>query len=143
MELAFREAQSQGRCLSLLMLDLDGFKGVNGQFGQRTGDLLLRSVARRMEGVVPEGAVVARTGSDTFAVLVSPVSGEDEAMEIADRLAATLAIQDRLDERILTFSSGMKRTISIAWALLHDPALAPASVATVKLTGRTYGTRPL
>ena len=41
--------------------------------------------------------------------------------ENIDRVSAILGIQDRLDDKIITFSSGMKQKISIACALIHDP----------------------
>ncbi|GGL04450.1 GGDEF domain-containing protein [Deinococcus radiotolerans] len=54
---------------SLLMLDLDGFKPVNDTYGHAAGDLVLREVARRLQGVAQPDFVPARLGGDEFALL--------------------------------------------------------------------------
>jgi diguanylate cyclase (GGDEF)-like protein/PAS domain S-box-containing protein len=58
--------------IGLLVVDVDEFKGVNDRFGYRIGDLLLRSMPRRIEGAVPGAEMVARTGPDSFAVMLEP-----------------------------------------------------------------------
>jgi diguanylate cyclase (GGDEF)-like protein/PAS domain S-box-containing protein len=69
--------------LSVLYLDLDGFKNVNDAFGHPIGDKLLVAVAERLRRAAPAGDVVARVGGDEFAV-VQLGAGREEA----DRLAA-------------------------------------------------------
>jgi diguanylate cyclase (GGDEF)-like protein len=71
---------------SLLILDLDGFKPVNDQLGHEVGDQLLAQVARRLERVMPHGALLARLGGDEFGALVPGYDG----MEVAVALRATL-----------------------------------------------------
>lgn len=68
--------------VSVLYLDLDGFKLVNDEFGHDAGDQVLVSVAERLEACVPTGALVARLGGDEFAIVVP---GDDGSM--ADALA--------------------------------------------------------
>ena len=74
---------------ALLLLDLDGFKPVNDQFGHETGDLLLREVARRFSRSLPEGALLARLGGDEFGVLIR--GREAETLEVAYALRASLS----------------------------------------------------
>jgi GGDEF domain-containing protein len=57
---------SDGGGLTVLYLDLDGFKPINDRFGHGAGDVVLAEVARRMVRAVPAGAVVARLGGDEF-----------------------------------------------------------------------------
>ena len=71
---------------SLLILDLDGFKPVNDQLGHDVGDQLLAQVARRLERVMPRGALLARLGGDEFGALVPGYEG----MEVAVALRASL-----------------------------------------------------
>lgn len=97
---------------ALLLLDIDRFKEVNDRFGQRVGDLLLRSVTRRMEGAVPEGATVARSGSDAFAVVTSPIDGEDEAKEIAEAVAAALTDCFRFGDHTVRCTASMGIAVS-------------------------------
>jgi len=61
--------------VGLLLLDLDGFREVNGTLGHDAGDELLVQVADALRAGTPDGTTLTRTGGDEFAVLApSPVS---------------------------------------------------------------------
>ncbi|WP_306029441.1 bifunctional diguanylate cyclase/phosphodiesterase [Stappia sp. MMSF_3263] len=75
--------------LTVLALDLDGFKAVNDILGHASGDDLLRSVAERLRRIVAAwggGALVSRLGGDEFTVLVGVTDGEREAQARARQL---------------------------------------------------------
>ena len=74
---------------ALLLLDLDGFKPVNDQFGHETGDEILRQVAARFSRSLPTGSVLARLGGDEFGVIV--LGDESTTLEVAHALKATLS----------------------------------------------------
>ena len=74
---------------ALLLLDLDGFKPVNDQFGHETGDQILRQVAVRFSRSLPTGSVLARLGGDEFGVIV--LGDESTTLEVAHALKATLS----------------------------------------------------
>ena len=77
----FRDSES-----SVLLLDLNGFKGVNDRFGHDAGDDLLKRVALRFSRVIPTTGLLARLGGDEFGVLV-----EGDGYELAQALRATLS----------------------------------------------------
>ncbi|MFI9509541.1 diguanylate cyclase domain-containing protein [Nocardia sp. NPDC052566] len=80
-----REAWAE-RPLSLLFIDLDGFKMVNDSYGHAVGDELIANAASRIRRVVRREDVVARYGGDEFVVL-APHSRQDAA-QLAERLLA-------------------------------------------------------
>ncbi len=63
--------------LSVLVLDLDGFKQVNDRFGHLEGNKVLRAVASRLKSACREYDYIARMGGDEFVVLLSGVQPED------------------------------------------------------------------
>jgi len=70
--------------LSLLYMDLDGFKDANDVYGHPAGDLLLKEAASRIQAAVPT-SLVARAGGDEFAVLLINDS-VDEAAAACERI---------------------------------------------------------
>ena len=94
---AQRAARGGGR-LSLLLLDLDGFKAVNDSLGHEAGDRLLVRLARRLVATVGPDDVVARLGGDEFAVLVeaaTPGAGLRTARRLLEALSAPVDFAGR------------------------------------------------
>ncbi|MBU2669061.1 GGDEF domain-containing protein [Actinoplanes bogorensis] len=77
--------------VSVLLVDLDGFKAVNDTMGHAAGDALLIAVADRLRGSLRTGDVPARLGGDEFAVLLTectPEEAEQTAARILEALSA-------------------------------------------------------
>ncbi len=71
------------------LVDLDGFKAVNGALGHPAGDDVLRRVAQAMAGALTSGRLLARLGGDEFGVLLRDMDEED-AVTVLDRLCAVV-----------------------------------------------------
>ncbi len=82
-------SQRTGTQISLVMLDLDGFKRVNDNYGHPIGDKTLQQVARCLLQSARQVDMLARFGGDEFALLL-PQTGNAEATEIAERMKQTL-----------------------------------------------------
>ena len=82
-----RRCERYGDSFSLLMLDLDHFKGVNDRFGHPRGDAVLREVAQVLSDTTREADYAARYGGEEFATLLPKTSSED-ARQLADRIRA-------------------------------------------------------
>jgi diguanylate cyclase (GGDEF)-like protein/PAS domain S-box-containing protein len=64
------KAQNQNSDLTLLYMDLDQFKVVNDTCGHKAGDLLIKQLSQKLDGVVMEKGILARLGGDEFGVLL-------------------------------------------------------------------------
>jgi diguanylate cyclase (GGDEF)-like protein len=84
------DQQPDGPSSALVLLDLDGFKGVNDQYGHVTGDAVLSAVARRLEASARPGDVVCRLGGDEFAVLVRGLPSGIDAEAVGERFVSAV-----------------------------------------------------
>jgi diguanylate cyclase (GGDEF)-like protein len=80
--------------VSIVILDIDGFKRVNDTYGAAAGDQVLKVAAKRLKSAVRPGDVVARVGGDEFGLICLGL-GADDAPMFADRVAE--AIKKRMN----------------------------------------------
>ena len=85
-----KRASRSGRPLSLLFIDLDGFKSINDAHGHLFGSRALVEAASVIRGSARETDVVARFGGDEFA-LVLPDTGGDGAYSVGERIRERIA----------------------------------------------------
>ncbi len=79
-----------GLGIAVLLIDLDGFKGVNDIYGHEIGDLVLCEAGERLRTALSFGTWLARLGGDEFAVLV-PCSLRHQAVAEAEAIIVALA----------------------------------------------------
>jgi diguanylate cyclase (GGDEF)-like protein/PAS domain S-box-containing protein len=93
-------AQRRERGIALLFVDLDEFKLVNETLGHHAGDAVLVTVAQRLRDVVRASETVARVGQNTlariggdeFVLVCEDIETDADAVGIAERIAAALAV---------------------------------------------------
>ncbi|MEO5741206.1 MAG: GGDEF domain-containing protein [Vicinamibacterales bacterium] len=113
-----KRASRSGRPLSLLFLDLDGFKSVNDRHGHLCGSRALVEAASVIRGCARETDVAARFGGDEFAVVL-PDTGSEGAMAVGERVRERIAAHG-----FLRASDGLNvhLTASVGVATLPDVA---------------------
>jgi diguanylate cyclase (GGDEF)-like protein len=84
-----KKLQMYKRGLSLLMLDIDGFKQINDTYGHQFGDLVLIEIAKIITHSVRDSDMVARYGGDEI-VIILPDSSKENARMVADRIRAAV-----------------------------------------------------
>lgn len=89
-ERALAQSQRDRSPVSLVFVDLDGFKQVNDQFGHEVGDAVLEETARRLTERVRRADTVARVGGDEFVVL-APTTDAYGARVLKEALEACMA----------------------------------------------------
>ena len=114
---ALAVARRQQSSLSLLFVDLDGFKRVNDRFGHRTGDLLLTVVGARIAACVRFDDIACRYGGDEFVVLL----GNDADPLVAARTARS--IRESIGRHYAIEGQRLTITASIGIATYPDDGL--------------------
>ena len=112
-----KRASRSGRPLSLLFIDLDGFKSVNDSHGHLCGSRALVEAAAVIRGSARETDVVSRFGGDEFA-LVLPDTGGEGAFAVGERILERIAAHKFLAREGLT----IRLTASVGVATLPDVA---------------------
>jgi diguanylate cyclase (GGDEF)-like protein len=90
LNLAIARARRTEQPLTVLILDLDGFKQVNDRQGHAAGDDLLKAVSRRWSGALRNTDVLGRIGGDEFAALLE-LTNDEGAEEVIARLHSASA----------------------------------------------------
>lgn len=81
-----QRAERLGQPLSVLLIDLRQFKRINREFGHRTGDEILREIARRLRGCVRDIDGLGRYGGEEFLVVL-PDTPEEDARQVGGQLS--------------------------------------------------------
>jgi diguanylate cyclase (GGDEF)-like protein len=108
-EREWKRAQRHQNPLSLLLIDIDDFKGVNDGTDYAFGDEVLRRVADGLKGTVRETDFAARFGGDEFCVLLpqtTPAEAVQTALRIRQRIAGTVVSKGSF-RREITVSIGV------------------------------------
>jgi diguanylate cyclase (GGDEF)-like protein len=104
-----RAARSEHQ-LAVIMLDLDRFKQFNDSFGHEAGDILLRELARLLQGQIRRGDIAARYGGEEF-ILILPEVSTEIAWQRAESIREDVkGLQVYLDQELLppvTLSVGL------------------------------------
>lgn len=90
---------------AVLLIDLRGFKPVNDVLGREIGDALLRLVGSRLNTVLRDGDVLARLGSDEFAVLVGNIADRGAIETLSDRLVDLIGRPFTIEGQTITIGA--------------------------------------
>lgn len=118
-----RSALANGRrdqtTTALLVVDLDRFKDINDQLGHDVGDVVLVTLASRMQMTVRDVDTVARSGGDEFTVVLPAAGIEADVLDVARRLVD--ALRDPIDHDGEVIMAGGSVGVALAPAHGDDP----------------------
>lgn len=110
-----REDMSSGDPTSLILIDVDNFKGVNDQYGHAGGDTALKWIVEECQRNLREDDRIARWGGEEFVILF-PATTCEAAYKIADRIRASIA-----EAELTLGNETVKLTISTGLATYSPP----------------------
>jgi chemotaxis family two-component system sensor kinase Cph1 len=112
--------------LTVLFLDLDGFKSINDTLGHEAGDELLRAVAQRLTSMMRADDLVGRLGGDEFVAVLERPSPQETA-ELAARIETEISQPFLLAAGIATIGVSIGQAVHTA-SHTTDSMLAAADV---------------
>jgi diguanylate cyclase (GGDEF)-like protein len=115
---ALDELRISEQSLAILFIDLDGFKSVNDTHGHSVGDVLLRTLARRMLDSLGNSVHIARLGGDEFAILQTFRRQPEAALSLGDQLLEMISMPCQIDAQTVTVGA----SIGIAVCKSEDAA---------------------
>jgi two-component system cell cycle response regulator len=118
-DLAARCLRAAEEPLTLILLDLNGFKRYNDTFGHPAGDAMLRQLGAQLRHAIDDHGVAYRMGGDEFAVITTADDGRNG--EVAKRAAEALT------------ASGKGYDLGAAWGTVAIPAEADTPTAAMQL----------
>lgn len=98
--------QQRTKYLAILFIDLDGFKRINESLGHDQGDYILLILTHRFQQVLPAHSQISRFVGDKFAIRVSDLDKDDDAIAMARVLQAAIQKPIKIDgQEIVTSAS--------------------------------------
>ncbi len=132
-------ASAAGTQVALMLVDLDGFKHINDQYGHRLGDHILREVGARLQSCLGPDDLIVRLGGDEFVIALGTVDTLTDAALIAHQTRLALAELDPGDDiRLPPIDASVGIAIYPHHGTNVDQMLAHADLALydAKRTGR-------
>jgi len=103
----FLAAQRRHRFFSILLLDIDHFKGVNDGFGHQTGDTVLKQFAQILAEQTRKTDFVARYGGEEFVILIEDESKEASGLVVAEKIRKAISATTFAKAGTITTSIGV------------------------------------
>ena len=131
-----QRADRHGEPMAFAMLDLDGFKPINDQFGHVMGDKVLRAVGSAVARCVRVSDIAARYGGDEFGIIL-PQTPAEGAMKVCERILRAIS------ELALHDEQGTPAKVTASLGLSYYPAddIATPEELVQSADGALYGAK--
>ena len=131
-----QRADRHNEPLAFAMIDLDGFKPINDQFGHVVGDKVLRAVGNAVARCVRVSDIAARYGGDEFAIIL-PQTPPEGAMRVVERVLRSISELQLQDEN----GAAVKVTASLGLAYYPADDIETPEDLVHSADGALYGAK--
>ena len=104
---ALARARRDGGLVTVMFLDIDGFKDINDRFGHSVGDEMLRQIAARLVECLRESDTVARLGGDEFTVILEGGQRVEDAGQVATKILKSIGTPYQIGDRELVVTASI------------------------------------
>lgn len=104
---AMLRTRRRGELLALVLIDLDGFKDINDEWGHAAGDRVLTEVAARLQAFARGSDLVARLGGDEFILLSEGILDRQEVLVLAERLLHVISLPVALQDQSVSVGASI------------------------------------
>jgi len=94
--------------IGFLMIDIDHFKQVNDTYGHKTGDEVLKKIAKIIKNSIRKSDILIRYGGEEFLVIVQNFKSEDEILKVAEKIRSNIE-----KTKIKTENATLSKTTSV------------------------------
>ncbi|MEE9413801.1 MAG: EAL domain-containing protein, partial [Acidimicrobiales bacterium] len=115
--------------VGVVYIDLDEFKTINDGLGHAVGDQVLVAVGQRLHQAVRLHDLVARFGGDEFAIMLTRIYGEHEALQLADRIVRALTEPLAIEGRNVEIAASVGIAFDSGRTKSADEVIKQAEVA--------------
>ena len=122
LDIAIKASERQKTGVTVMFIDLDGFKAVNDTLGHAAGDDLLRQVTTRFNACVRSADTLSRFGGDEFAVVLASVTDRTGGERVAEKLLRSL------QEPFVVEGKEASVGASIGMAIFPDDGTSPEEI---------------
>ncbi|MEJ5168253.1 MAG: EAL domain-containing protein, partial [Arcobacteraceae bacterium] len=92
---------------AFLFIDLDGFKTINDTLGHAFGDIVLKTVAGRLQSCIRSTDTLSRYGGDEFIVVIPDVNNENEILAVVKKIIKVFQKPFEINNQILSMTSSV------------------------------------
>ncbi len=111
MERAMERSERYGFNTALLYINMDQFANINDHYGETDGDLLIKTISRRLLNKMRSTDSIARLGGDEFAVVLEDVSSVADVQLIADKMLKSISAPMILSEQQVSIDASIGAAI--------------------------------
>ncbi len=137
LESAIEDAARQEHCVGLLFIDLNGFKGINDEYGHAAGDKILTTVATRIAARVRNSDIVCRYGGDEFVVVLPGVPDAGAVDKVADAIRERVSLPCWIQRNEQRLTAAIGQSMYPHDGRTPDAILHAADLAMYKLKARS------